>query len=232
MEAEFDALRRFRYIVVEGPIGAGKTSLANKLAQRLGADVMTERPADNPFLERFYADNAGYALQTQLFFLFQRLRQVRELAQPGMFTQGLVSDFMFEKDALFARLTLSDEEYRLYAQMVRQLAPQIPRPDLVLWLQAGPQTLLGRIHRRGLAMERGITLAYLQRLCDAYAEHFQRYDGAPVFALDTEHFNPIEREADFALLVQRLAAFHGRREWLVAPGEAADGGLYTPARPK
>jgi deoxyguanosine kinase len=220
METPPAALARLRHIAVEGPIGAGKSSLARKLAARLGAELMLEKPEDNPFLERFYDDSAGYAFQTQVFFLFQRLRQVRELAQPGMFVPAIVSDFMFEKDALFARLNLSDEEYHHYAQMYAQLSPQVPQPDLVIWLQATPATLAQRIRRRGLRMEQGIAPAYLQRLCDAYALFFQSYDGAPVFAVDTERFNLIERDADFELLLQRLGGLRERRGHLGALGEA------------
>ncbi|HEX3136156.1 MAG TPA: deoxynucleoside kinase, partial [Casimicrobiaceae bacterium] len=151
------------------------------------------------------------AFQTQLFFLFQRERQFRAIAQPSMFAQTIVSDFMFAKDALFAQLNLSDEEYRLYAQMHQPIAAQLGEPDLVVRLQAAPPALLARVRRRGLAMEHGIDLAYLQRLCDAYAEFFAAYDGAPVFVVDTERFHPLERDADLAELVRALARFDGRR---------------------
>jgi deoxyguanosine kinase len=204
-------LTRFRHIAIEGPIGAGKTTLAGQIAERLGAELMLEQPAENPFLWRFYEDRPGYAFQTQLFFLFQRERQMRSLAQPSMFAQAVVSDFMFAKDALFARLNLSDEEYRLYAQMHQPIATQLREPDLVVWLQASAETLLERVRKRGIAAERGIDLAYLERLGNAYAEFFASYDGAPVFAVDTERFDPLEREADLAELVRALARFAGRR---------------------
>ena len=207
-------LARFRHIAIEGPIGAGKTSLAGKLAARLGAELMLERPAENPFLDRFYADMAGYAFQTQLFFLFQRQKQVQAIAQPNVFGAAVVSDFMLAKDALFARLTLSDDEHRLYAQMYAQVAAQVREPDLVIWLQASPETLLGRVQRRGIAMEHAIDIEYLSRLCDAYADHFRAYDGAPVFAVDTENVNFVEREADVAHLIDRLDRFAGRRDTL------------------
>ena len=165
---------------------------------------MLEQPADNPFLERFYGDMPGYAFQTQLFFLFQRLRQMRELAQPGMFAPAMVSDFMFSREPLFARLNLSDEEYRIHAQLYAQLAPQTPQPDLVIWLQAQPATLLQRIRRRAIAMEQRIPTSYLQALCDAYVDHFRSYGLAPVLAVDTERFHPAASEDDFELLLARL----------------------------
>ncbi len=214
------SLRGYRHIVVEGPTGVGKTALARRLARHLESRALLDRAEDNPFLERFYADPPGYAFQTQLFFLFQRLRQVRDLAQPGMFDRAVVSDFMFAKDALFARVSLSDEEYRLYAQMYAQLAPQVPQPDLVLWLQASPQTLLPRIRARGVAMEERISSNRLQTLCDAYAEHFRSFDGAPVFAVDTERFHPATNDAHFGLLLERLERLQVRRGFLDAQGEA------------
>ncbi len=205
-------LSRFRHIAIEGPIGAGKTSLARLIAPRIGAELMLEKPAENPFLDRFYDDMAGYAFQTQLFFLFQRQKQVQAIAQPSMFASAVVSDFMLGKDALFARLTLADEEFRLYSQMYQQVASQVREPDLVVWLQASPQTLLGRVKKRGIGMEQGIEEGYLARLSDAYAEWFSHYDGAPVFAVDTERFDPTARPQDLDALVRRLENFEGRRE--------------------
>ena len=212
-------LQRFRHIVIEGPIGVGKSSLARKLAEHLKAELLLELPEENPFLSRFYEDMPGYAFQTQLFFLFQRAKQMQAIAQPGMFEHAVVSDFLFAKDALFARLTLSDDEHRLYTQMYAQIAPQVGEPDLVIWLQASPATLLQRIRRRAIRMERTIDIDYLQRLCDAYVQYFHSYDGAPVFAVATEHFNPIERDADFKVLLERLANFRGRREFFNAQAD-------------
>jgi deoxyadenosine/deoxycytidine kinase len=219
--SEDRSLARFRHIAIEGPIGAGKTTLARLLAERAGAELLLEEPGENPFLARFYEDRAGYAFQTQLFFLFQRERQVRPLAQPSMFAQTTVSDFMFAKDAIFARLNLSDEEYRLYAQMHQPIAAQLREPDLVVRLQADLQTLLARVRRRGIAMEQGIDAPYLQRLCDAYAAFFGSYEGAPVFIVDTERFHPLERASDLDQLVRALEGFEGRHGALGTPVDIA-----------
>ena len=212
-------LQRFRHIAIEGPIGAGKSSLARKLAAYLGADLLLEQADENPFLGRFYADMPGYAFQTQLHFLFQRVKQMQGIAQPGMFAGALVSDFLFAKDALFARLNLSDDEYRLYTQMQAQVAGQFGEPDLVIWLQATPATLLQRIRRREISIEQGISADYLQRLCDAYLSYFRSYAGAPVFVIGTEDFNPVDNEADFRALVARLSAFRGPREYFHSQGD-------------
>jgi deoxyguanosine kinase len=203
-----------RHVVIEGPIGVGKSSLARRLAAHLRGELMMEKPQENPFLAKFYADGSRYAFQTQMFFLFQRVEQYRELVQPGMFSGPVVSDFLFAKDAIFAKLTLGDDEYGLYRQMYQHLAPQIPEPDLVIWLQAPPRVLQQRIEKRGIAMEQGMPADYLQRLCDAYADYFAQYTGAPVFTIETEHFNPIEREGDFLRLLDELQRFRGPRAFL------------------
>ncbi|MBS0449560.1 MAG: deoxynucleoside kinase [Proteobacteria bacterium] len=215
--------RRFRHIAIEGPIGVGKTSLARRLAAYLDAELLLERADENPFLARFYADMPGYAFQTQLYFLFQRVKQMQTARQPGMFVNALVADFLFAKDALFARLNLNDDEYRLYTQMYAQVAPQAVEPDLVIWLQAAPDTLLQRIRRRAIRMEKDIDAAYLQRLCDAYAEHFHAYESAPLLAIGTEQFNPVDSDADFATLLERLASFRGPREFFDSHVEIALG---------
>jgi deoxyadenosine/deoxycytidine kinase len=203
--------RRLRHVAVEGVVGAGKTLLALRLARWLDAESLLERAADNPFLERFYGDREGYAFQTQLFFLFQRLAQVRQLAQPGMFAHCVVSDFTFAKDAIFARVNLSDEEYHHYAQMHARLAPQLPQPDLVIWLQAGPQVLLERIRKRGLAMEQRIDESYLRSLCAAYAAHFRAPAASALLVVDAERSRPGADDADFARLAVRVEAWRDGR---------------------
>lgn len=204
---------RFPHIVVEGPIGVGKTSLARRLSTAYGARAMLEDAAANPFLERFYRDGARYALPTQLFFLFQRSEQLRELAQPDLFATTTISDFLLEKDPLFARLTLDDDELRLYRMIYASLRPQSARPDLVIYLQANTDTLLARIERRAITMEAAITASWLRELADAYSRFFYSYDDAPVLIVNTEHLNPAERDEDFTMLVEQLLGMRGRRNF-------------------
>lgn len=203
--------RRLRHIAVEGVIGAGKTMLALRLARWLDAETLLEQAADNPFLERFYGDREGYAFQAQLFFLFQRLAQVRQLAQPGMFAHCVVSDFSFAKDAIFARVNLSDEEYHHYAQMYARLAPQLPQPDLVIWLRASPAALLERIRQRGMAMEQRIGEPYLRALSDGYAAHFRAPAASALLVVDAERSHPGADDAGFAQLAARVDALRDGR---------------------
>ena len=200
-------------MVIEGPIGAGKTSLATKLAQHYAAHTLLEQPESNPFLERFYRNQARYALPTQLFFLFQRVQQLGEVTQLDLFRSSVVADFLLEKDPLFARLTLADDELKLYEQIFLQLRPQAPLPDLVIYLQAPPDTLVERVLRRGNPIESGISETYLRSLSDSYTRFFHRYDDAPVLIVNTEHLNPIERAEDFELLLSRVDRMRGRREY-------------------
>ena len=204
---------RWRHIVVEGPIGAGKTSLARKLSERFGAGLVLEEPSANPFLERFYREGRRYALPTQLFFLFQRVNQLRDLSQRDLFSQAVSGDFLLDKDPLFARLTLDDDELALYHQIFDSLRPQAPVPDLVIYLQAQPDTLVERVARRGLAMEAGISETYLRALGDAYSRYFHHFDAAPLLIVNTEHLNPIERDEDFTTLVRQLCEIRGRRSF-------------------
>ena len=206
-------MERFRYLAIEGPIGSGKTSLAKRLAARLGADLLLEQPGENPFLARFYEDMARYALPTQLFFLFQRSRQLEPLAQPDMFGRATVADFLIDKDPLFARLTLSADELALYQRIYDALRPRAPVPDLVIYLQAQPQVLIQRVRRRASDFERGIGEEYLALLAEGYARFFYHYDASPLLIVNSENLNFVERDPDFELLVSRLRAMRSRREF-------------------
>jgi len=205
--------QRFRSIVFEGPIGVGKSSLALKFATRFGYTPLLEAPDQNPFLGRFYRDSARYALPTQLFFLFQRMDQLREVSQRDLFEEHLVSDFMIEKDPLFASLTLSEEELGLYQKIYESLRPQAPTPDLVVVLQASADQLSERIRQRGISMEQGMSADYLMRLSEAYTQYFHRYDEAPLLIVNTAALNPIDREEDFDALVAQIASLKGRRSY-------------------
>jgi deoxyadenosine/deoxycytidine kinase len=206
-------LARYRYIVVEGPIGVGKTSLTHKLARALSAQTLLELPEENPFLEKFYRDAARYALPTQMFFLFQRMNQLRDLTQTDLFDAPIVSDFLLDKDPIFASLTLADDELNLYRQMYDHLRPQAPQPDLVIYLQADPAVLTERVKKRGIAMESNISEAYLVRLCESYSRYFHHYDAAPLLIVNAETLNPIDKEDDFQLLLSRIRNMRGKREF-------------------
>jgi deoxyadenosine/deoxycytidine kinase len=201
------------YLVVEGPIGAGKTTLARSIAQHLNADTLLELPDENPFLARFYEDMARYALPAQLNFLFQRVDQLRGLAQLDLFARPTVADFLFDKDPLFARLNLSDDEFALYDKIHAHLKPQVPVPDLVVYLQAPVATLVERVHRRGVQFERQMPETYLARLADAYARFFYRYEDAPLLIVNSERLNFVDNPEHFALLVSRIDGMRSQREF-------------------
>ena len=203
----------YKYIVVEGPIGVGKTTLASRIAARLGAQTMLEQPTDNPFLERFYKDSARFALPAQISFLFQRVDQLGAMARADLFDARVVSDFLLDKDPLFARLTLPDDELDLYNQLYEHMHPQAPTPDLVIYLQASPETLIERIRKRGISIENGISEPYLVRLCESYSRFFHDYDKAPLLIVNAEHLNPIERDEDFELLLTHITNMRGKREF-------------------
>ena len=206
-------LDKVRHLVIEGPIGVGKTSLAKRMALHLRAETLLEEPEANPFLERFYRDSARYAFSTQVFFLFQRVHQLRDLAQRDLFSDIFVADFLLEKDALFASLTLADDELHLYRQIYSNLAVQTSAPDLVIYLDAPPAALLTRIAERGRAMEVSISESYLAQLCEAYTRFFYQYEAAPVLTVNTENLDPASDDADFEMLLDRIRQMRGRREF-------------------
>ena len=202
-----------RYLVVEGPIGCGKTSLAQKLSHRLGASLILEDPQANPFLPLFYRDMRRYALPTQLFFLFQRVGQVEALKQPDLFGKPTVADFTLAKDPLFARLTLEDAEYQLYSRIYEHVKPQAPAPDLVIYLQASVDTLIARVRKRGTAFESAISEDYLRRLSEAYTRYFHNYDESPLLIVNSDRLNFVDVPEHLDLLVDRLNAMRGGREF-------------------
>lgn len=203
----------YRHVVVEGPIGAGKTSLARRLADTWGADLLLEAPGDNPFLPLFYKDMRRYALPTQLSFLFQRAEQLRSLSQPGLFTPLTVSDFLLDKDPLFARLNLDDAEYGLYRTVYDKLAPEAPAPDLVIYLQAPLPSLLDRVRRRGVSYEQGMDPEYMARLTEGYSRFFHQYDAAPVLIVNSTKLNFVDDEEAFGMLLNRIGQMRGPREF-------------------
>jgi Deoxynucleoside kinases len=204
---------KYRYIVIEGPIGAGKTSLARALADACGGSLVLEDPDANPFLPRFYQNAERYALPAQLFFLFQRVNQLRELNQSDLFRGLAISDFMLDKDPLFAALTLKDDELMLYRQVYAHLQPQVPPPDLVIYLQASPATLVERVRRRGSSYEQNIGDEYLVRLADAYARFFHEYSAAPLLIVNSDHLNFVESREALELLLARIGSMRGPREF-------------------
>jgi deoxyguanosine kinase len=206
-------LEKYRYIVVEGPIGAGKTSLALRMADCLNGTLLLEKPDENPFLEKFYDDIRRHALPTQLFFLFQRANQLQGVMQKDMFTKVTVSDFLLDKDQLFARLTLSDAEYDLYQQIYHHVQPQASTPDLVIYLQASPTTLIERVKRRGNTFEKNISEEYLWRLTESYTRFFHQYEDAPVMIINSENLNFVDSQEDFDLLLRQVNQMRGPREY-------------------
>lgn len=200
-----------RYIVIEGPIGVGKTSLARRLASSLGAETVLEQADQNPFLERFYRNPKAGALPAQLYFLFQRAQQLAGLRQDDLFATQRVADYLLAKDRLFAQLTLDADEFALYEQVHAKLAIDAPRPDLVVYLQAPVPVLLERIARRGIGYEGQISAAYLERLNAAYAQFFLDYDAGPLLIVNAAAIDPVNNEADYQELVGAMARMKSGR---------------------
>ena len=207
------SIKNKRYIVVEGPIGVGKTTLARRIASSIGAGLMLEQPDDNPFLERFYKSPAQYALQTQLFFLFQRVKQLKELRQGDLFSPIRIADFMLEKDPMFARLTLDDDELYLYEQVYKQLALEVPTPDLVIYLQAPTDVLVKRIRKRGVLFERHMEREYLEELGEAYTRFFLSYHDSALLMVNAENINFLENQEQYDMLLDQINNIHSGRQY-------------------
>ncbi len=202
-----------RYIAVEGPIGVGKTSLARRIADSFGCELLLEEAEENPFLSRFYEDPRSAALQTQLYFLMQRVRQMQELCQAELFHPVRVADFLMEKDRLFAESTLDEDELRLYEQISSHLAPEVPAPDLVIYLQAPAEVLMKRINQRGRPYERQIDMAYLQRLSEAYTRLFHNYAAAPILIVNAAEIDLVNSEQDYQQLLQQVCETRSGRHY-------------------
>ena len=192
------------YIAIEGPIGIGKTTLAKRLADSFNYETLLEEAETNPFLERFYQDRRSNALPTQLYFLFQRMRKLQDLRQGDIFQQVRISDFLIEKDPLFARITLDNDEYRLYQTVYDNIIEDLPKPDLVIYLQAPTETLYDRVQRRGNIIERPIEQSYLQQLNDAYTQFFYHYDDSPLLIVNTSEINLADGDLDYHNLVKYI----------------------------
>ncbi|GIW26383.1 deoxynucleoside kinase [Meiothermus sp.] len=183
------------YIAIEGVIGVGKTTLARLLAERLGAESLHEVVEENPFLPLFYQDPARYGFKVQVFFLLSRYKQLLPLSQPSLFARGVVADYLFDKDAIFAAMNLSGAEWELYKDLYAHLSPKLPTPDLTIYLRAPLPVILERIRRRGRVFEKQMESEYLARLSEFYERHFAAYPH-PLWVLDTQEFDFAEREAD------------------------------------
>jgi deoxyadenosine/deoxycytidine kinase len=210
-----------RFIVIEGPIGVGKTSLAKRLAASFGGEVVLEHVEQNPFLERFYRNRQDAALPAQLFFLFQRARQLEDLRQSDLFSPVRIADFHFAKDRLFAELNLDREEMSLYEQISSKLEVDSPVPDLMIYLQASVDTLLQRIMRRGIPYERSIDRRYLERLAEAYARYFHSYDEGPLLIVNASSIDPVHNDADYEQLYRQICRTSGGRHFFNPAATAA-----------
>ena len=192
------------YIAIEGPIGVGKTSLSNKLAEDFSARLLLEQVDDNPFLEQFYQDPQKLGLPTQLYFLTTRSKQLRSLSQEDIFSSVSISDFLMEKDRLFAELILNKEQFQLYDYIYEKLVSDIIKPDLVIYLQASVEVLLKRIQQRGRRFERLIEIGYLEKLNSVYLDFFHHYKDAPLLIINVEEIDFIDNEADYRQLLERI----------------------------
>ena len=202
-----------RFIVVEGPIGVGKTNLAKRFAESFSGELVLEQVEQNPFLEQFYKSRKTAALPAQLFFLFQRARQLEELRQSDMFAQVRIANFHIAKDRLFAELNLSRDELDLYEQIYDKLDIQVPEPDLVVYLQASVDALMTRIAQRNISYERKIDRAYIEKLADAYARYFHSYDETALLIVNASSIDPVRNESDYEALFEQVSRISGGRHF-------------------
>lgn len=202
-----------RYIVIEGPIGVGKTSLVRKLGDRFGSELLLEKAEENPFISQFYQNPRQFALSTQLHFLLQRAQQVQNFRQIDLFQSSYIADFMMEKDRLFAEITLNANELNLYQQIYQHLTVDAPRPDLVIYLQAPPEVLRARIAKRGITYELQIRGDYLSRLCDSYTRFFYDYDESPLLTVNTQSVDLIDNVEEFQDLLDKIINIRSGRHY-------------------
>ncbi len=211
-------MKSVNYIAVEGPIGVGKTSLAKLLADRIDAHLIMEEATENPFLADFYKDKKKYAFQTQIFFLLARYQQLAKLNTHDLFHSRIVSDYTFEKDQLFARVNLEDRELILYDKIAASLSKDVPKPDLVIFLQAATETLYKRIKQRGVPFEKNIDLYYLDELNEAYNYYFFEYDETPLLVVKTDEIDFVNNQDDFNDLIEQIQKPLSGTHYYVPPG--------------
>ncbi|MBK6912973.1 MAG: deoxynucleoside kinase [Ignavibacteriales bacterium] len=193
-----------KYIAIEGAIGAGKTTLAKKLKERLNSELILEEFEANPFLEKFYSDRRRFAFQTQMFFLINRYKQQEQLNQENLFTDFIVSDYIFEKDRIFAYMNLSAEELKLYESIFPLLARSLRKPDLVVYLQSGPERLMYNIKKRARKIERNLTRSYIEELSESYNHFFFRYQSTPLLIVNSTDIDFVNNEEDFDELFKQI----------------------------
>ena len=204
---------KFPYIVVEGPIGSGKSTLAKNLADRFLVNFLSEKAEKNPFLPKFYEDMKRYALSTQLFFLFQRADQIKKISQKDMFKKSIIADFFLEKDPIFAKINLDEEEFNLYHQIFSHLQLKAPKPDLIIYIQTSVETLEKRIKERNIDFEMDISTKYLETIAESYSQYFHSYNHSPVLILNNENLNILKDKNAIDLLIERIMGIKSNREF-------------------
>ncbi|MFM7482379.1 MAG: deoxynucleoside kinase [Candidatus Methylopumilus sp.] len=204
---------KFPYIVVEGPIGSGKSTLAKILADRFLVNFLSEKAEKNPFLPKFYEDMKRYALSTQLFFLFQRADQIKKISQNDMFKKSIIADFFLEKDPIFAKINLDEEEFNLYHQIFSHLQLKAPKPDLIIYIQTSIETLEKRIKERNIDFEMDISTKYLEKIAESYSQYFHSYNYSPVLILNNENLNILKDKNAIDILIERIMGIKSNREF-------------------